>query len=61
MPILAFSFRENNIIAAGPGVPAPVNGNDATIHVVHRTPIFSYCMLGYVAGGPTLFLIADVC
>ncbi|OBF18782.1 hypothetical protein A5725_02005 [Mycobacterium kubicae] len=27
----------------------------------HRTPIFSYCMLGCVAGGPTLFLIANVC
>jgi hypothetical protein len=29
--------------------------------MAHRTPIFSYCMLGCVAGGPTLFLIANVC
>jgi hypothetical protein len=29
--------------------------------MVHRTPIFSYAMLGCAAGGPTLFLIADVC
>jgi hypothetical protein len=29
--------------------------------MAHRTPVFSYCMLGCVAGGPTLFLIADVC
>ncbi|MCV7197796.1 hypothetical protein [Mycobacterium angelicum] len=29
--------------------------------MAHRTPIFSYAMLGCVAGGPTLFLIADVC
>ncbi|WP_341286229.1 hypothetical protein [Mycobacterium decipiens] len=28
--------------------------------MAHRTPIFSYCMLGCVAGGPTLFLIANV-
>jgi hypothetical protein len=29
--------------------------------MAHRTPIFSYCMLGCAAGGPTLFLIANVC
>ncbi|WCS17639.1 hypothetical protein MML61_23065 [Mycobacterium marinum] len=29
--------------------------------MAHRTPIFSYCMLSCVAGGPTLFLIANVC
>jgi hypothetical protein len=29
--------------------------------MAHRTPIFSYAMLGCVAGGPTLFLIANVC
>ncbi|OBI90338.1 hypothetical protein [Mycobacterium asiaticum] len=29
--------------------------------MAHRTPIFSYAMLGCAAGGPTLFLIADVC
>ena len=29
--------------------------------MAHRTPIFSYCMLGCVAGGPDLFLIANVC
>ena len=29
--------------------------------MAHRTPILSYCMLGCVAGGPTLFLIANVC
>lgn len=29
--------------------------------MAHRTPIFSFCMLGCVAGGPTLFLIANVC
>ncbi|MBW0017105.1 MAG: hypothetical protein JO236_06115 [Mycobacterium sp.] len=29
--------------------------------MAHRTPIFSYCMLGCVAGGPTLFLIANIC
>lgn len=29
--------------------------------MAHRTPIFSYAMLGCVAGGPTLFLVADVC
>ena len=29
--------------------------------MAHRTPLFSYCMLGCVAGGPTLFLIANVC
>ncbi|BBX63406.1 hypothetical protein MSAS_25800 [Mycobacterium saskatchewanense] len=27
--------------------------------MVHRTPIFSYCMAGCVAGGPTLFLVAN--
>jgi hypothetical protein len=27
----------------------------------HRTPIFSYAMLGCAAGGPTLFLVANVC
>jgi len=29
--------------------------------MAHRTPIFSYAMLGCVAGAPTLFLIANVC
>ncbi|MCV7377769.1 hypothetical protein BST11_03830 [Mycobacterium alsense] len=29
--------------------------------MAHRTPIFSYAMLGCAASGPTLFLIADVC
>jgi len=29
--------------------------------MAHRTPIFSYCMLGCVAGGPTLFLTANIC
>jgi hypothetical protein len=29
--------------------------------MAHRTPIFSYAILGCVAGGPTLFLIANVC
>ena len=29
--------------------------------MAHRTPIFSYCMLGCVAGGPTLFLVANCC
>ncbi|MHA7652776.1 hypothetical protein ACX9NE_19940 [Mycobacterium sp. ML4] len=29
--------------------------------MAHRTPIFSYAMLGCVAGAPTLFLVADVC
>ncbi|MBV9090911.1 MAG: hypothetical protein JO044_13590 [Mycobacteriaceae bacterium] len=28
--------------------------------MAHRTPIFSYCLLGCVAGGPTLFLIANI-
>lgn len=28
--------------------------------MAHRTPIFSYCMLGCAAGGPTLFLIANL-
>jgi hypothetical protein len=26
----------------------------------HRTPILSYCLLGCMAGGPTLFLLADL-
>lgn len=26
----------------------------------HRTPVFSYCILGCAAGGPTLFLIANL-
>ncbi|OBI43301.1 hypothetical protein [Mycobacterium sp. E796] len=29
--------------------------------MAHRTPIFSYALLGCVAGGPTLFLIANIC
>jgi hypothetical protein len=29
--------------------------------MAHRTPIFSFAVLGCVAGGPTLFLIANVC
>ncbi|MGF2945603.1 hypothetical protein ACQV26_10690, partial [Mycobacterium sp. Lab-001] len=29
--------------------------------MAHRTPIFSYALLGCVAGGPTLFLVADTC
>ncbi|OBJ87524.1 hypothetical protein [Mycobacterium asiaticum] len=29
--------------------------------MAHRTPIFAYATLGCAAGGPTLFLIADVC
>ncbi|HME77368.1 MAG TPA: hypothetical protein VKI00_17495 [Mycobacterium sp.] len=29
--------------------------------MAHRTPIFSFCMLGCVAAGPTLFLLATVC
>ncbi|OBG58421.1 MULTISPECIES: hypothetical protein [unclassified Mycobacterium] len=29
--------------------------------MAHRTPIFSYAMLGCAAGGPTLFLVANVC
>ncbi len=29
--------------------------------MAHRTPIFSYAMLGCVAGGPALFLVANVC
>jgi hypothetical protein len=29
--------------------------------MAHRTPIFSYAMLGCVAGAPTLFLVANVC
>jgi hypothetical protein len=29
--------------------------------MAHRTPILAYCMLGCVAGGPTLFLIANCC
>jgi hypothetical protein len=29
--------------------------------MAHRTPIFSYVLLGCMAGGPTLFLVANVC
>uniref|UniRef100_UPI00389AD80B hypothetical protein n=1 Tax=Mycobacterium sp. HUMS_1102779 TaxID=3383487 RepID=UPI00389AD80B len=29
--------------------------------MAHRTPIFAYALLGCVAGGPTLFLVANVC
>lgn len=29
--------------------------------MAHRTPIFAYAVLGCAAGGPTLFLIANVC
>lgn len=29
--------------------------------MAHRTPIFSYAVLGCAAGGPTLFLIANLC
>ncbi|QLL06749.1 hypothetical protein [Mycobacterium vicinigordonae] len=29
--------------------------------MAHRTPIFSYALLGCVAGGPSLFLVANVC
>ncbi|OBH82654.1 hypothetical protein A5681_22450 [Mycobacterium scrofulaceum] len=29
--------------------------------MAHRTPIFAYAMLGCVAAGPTLFLVANVC
>jgi hypothetical protein len=29
--------------------------------MAHRTPIFSYAMLGCASGGPTLFLVANVC
>jgi hypothetical protein len=28
--------------------------------MAHRTPIFSYCIIGCTAGGPTLFLIANL-
>ncbi|GGN19715.1 hypothetical protein [Streptomyces fuscichromogenes] len=28
--------------------------------MAHRTPVLSYCMLGCTAGGPTLFLIANL-
>jgi hypothetical protein len=28
--------------------------------MAHRTPIMSYCLLGCIAGGPTVFLIADL-
>jgi hypothetical protein len=28
--------------------------------MAHRTPIFSFCVLGCAAGGPTLFLIANL-
>jgi hypothetical protein len=29
--------------------------------MAHRTPIFSYALLGCLAGPPTLFLVADIC
>src|SRR5690348_14933988 len=29
--------------------------------MAHRTPLFSYAMLGRAAGGPTLLLVANVC
>lgn len=29
--------------------------------MAHRTPIFAYAILGCAAGGPALFLVADVC
>lgn len=29
--------------------------------MAHRTPVFSYAMLGCAAGGPTLFLVANAC
>jgi hypothetical protein len=28
--------------------------------MAHRTPVFSYCMLGIMAAGPTLFLVANL-
>jgi hypothetical protein len=28
--------------------------------MAHRTPIFAYCMLGCAAGGPAIFLIANL-
>lgn len=28
--------------------------------MAHRTPIFAYCMLGCAAGGPTIFLVANI-
>jgi hypothetical protein len=28
--------------------------------MAHRTPIFSYCMIGIMAAGPTLFLVANL-
>jgi hypothetical protein len=28
--------------------------------MAHRTPVLSYCLLGCIAGGPTVFLIADL-
>lgn len=28
--------------------------------MAHRTPVLSYCLLGCAAGGPTVFLIADL-
>jgi hypothetical protein len=28
--------------------------------MAHRTPVLSYCLLGGIAGGPTVFLIADL-
>jgi len=29
--------------------------------MAHRTPIFSYAMIGCISGAPTLFLVANVC
>lgn len=28
--------------------------------MAHRTPIFTYCFIGFIAGGPTLFCVADL-
>jgi hypothetical protein len=28
--------------------------------MAHRTPIFAYCMIGCAAGGPTIFLVANL-
>jgi hypothetical protein len=28
--------------------------------MAHRTPVFAYCMLGCAAGGPTIFLVANI-
>jgi hypothetical protein len=28
--------------------------------MAHRTPVFSYCMIGIMAAGPTLFLVANL-